>query len=150
MTRPLRHLLAALVLAACAAPAAACDFGPEKIYFKSGSHSLSADSRPILDMVVHWKDAFGGGSHLWLRSHTDRVGDGRSNLRLSRKRGEAVRDYLVRHGFPASRIAIINRGEAMAPIPTPDETREPRNNLVLIELVTAKEAATWRSNGTCG
>ena len=149
MTRTVRYPLAVL-LAIAAVPAAACDLGPEKIYFAPGSHSLRADSRPILDMVALWNELYDGKGHLWLRSHTDRVGDGRSNLRLSRKRAEAVRDYLVRRGFPGSRIEIINRGEAMVPFPTADEIRDPRNNLVEIELVTADEAASWRSNGKCG
>lgn len=149
--RPLvLHGLAALALAASAAPAAACDFEPQRIYFSRGSAALPAGSGQIIDVYWRYADLYGKGGRIWLRSHTDRVGDGRSNLLLSRRRAEAVRAYLVRHGVPASRIDIINRGEAMAPHPTADETPEPRNNFVELELVTPEEAAKWRSNRNCG
>ena len=152
MRRHARYSLAALALAASAAPApaSACDFEPERIYFQPGSSALPRGNTRKLDIFREHSDMYGKGGRIWLRAHTDRVGDGRANLRLSRRRAEAVRDYLVRHGVPKSRIDIINRGEALAPFPTADETPEPRNNFVELELVTPDEAAKWRSNRNCG
>jgi outer membrane protein OmpA-like peptidoglycan-associated protein len=148
--RFIRLCLTVFAIGMSSAPAVACDLGPEKIHFASGSYSLPASSGPILDIVAAWIDVYDKAGRIWLRSHTDRVGDGRANLKLSRRRAEAVRDQLVRRGVPASRIDIMSRGEAMVPFPTPDEAPEPRNNFVQMEIVTAEEAATWRSNGKCG
>ncbi len=47
-----------------------------------------------------------------LVGYTDRVGNADYNQKLSEKRAEAVRDYLVAHGVPAGVIHTEGRGEA--------------------------------------
>lgn len=44
--------------------------------------------------------------------YTDRIGSDSYNLSLSRRRAEAMRDYLVAHGIPASAIHVDGRGKA--------------------------------------
>ena len=44
--------------------------------------------------------------------HSDRIGDARSNLRLSEQRARAVMDYLVQAGVPADKVISSGRGSA--------------------------------------
>ena len=44
-------------------------------------------------------------------SHTDSQGDDASNLSLSKKRAEAVEEYLVKNGISKKRINAIGKGE---------------------------------------
>jgi outer membrane protein OmpA-like peptidoglycan-associated protein len=59
--------------------------------------------------------------HVLLRGHSDPVGIPEQNLELSRRRAEAVRDYLVSRGAPAERITVEAMGpnEPADPSPTP-------------------------------
>lgn len=43
--------------------------------------------------------------------HSDRIGNPQGNLRLSNRRAEAVRAYLVEHGVPSDRITAVGRGD---------------------------------------
>ncbi|WP_158238425.1 MULTISPECIES: OmpA family protein [Luteimonas] len=43
--------------------------------------------------------------------HSDRIGTAQANLRLSNRRADAVRDYLVEQGVPADRITAVGRGD---------------------------------------
>jgi OmpA-OmpF porin, OOP family len=40
----------------------------------------------------------------------------------------------VREGIPATAIAVVGRGETQLLVPTPDQTREPRNRRVEIVI----------------
>lgn len=42
--------------------------------------------------------------------HSDRIGNPQGNLRLSTRRAEAVRGYLVEHGVASDRITAVGRG----------------------------------------
>ncbi|KRF01930.1 hypothetical protein ASG87_10515 [Frateuria sp. Soil773] len=55
-----------------------------------------------------------------LLGYTDRIGGDKANERLSLKRAEAVRDYLVGHGVPADAIKVEGRGAADPVADCPD------------------------------
>ncbi len=52
------------------------------------------------------------GSQVSLVGYTDSVGGDAYNLKLSEKRAESVKDFLVKHGANASRIQTEGRGKA--------------------------------------
>jgi outer membrane protein OmpA-like peptidoglycan-associated protein len=52
------------------------------------------------------------GAQINLVGHTDSIGGDAFNLRLSERRAEAVKDYLVKHGIDAARIQTSGRGKA--------------------------------------
>jgi OOP family OmpA-OmpF porin len=66
--------------------------------------------------------------------HTDSIGTEQYNQRLSERRAQAVKDYLVSKGIPASKITTIGKGESQ-PVAT-NKTKEGRqkNRRVDIEF----------------
>lgn len=66
--------------------------------------------------------------------HTDTVGSAEENRALSRRRAEAVAAALVREGVPWEDIEINGHGETLLARPTADETPEPLNRRVNIDL----------------
>jgi len=71
--------------------------------------------------------------------HTDSIGTDQYNQRLSERRAQAVKDYLVSKGIPASKITTIGKGESQ-PVAT-NKTAEGRqkNRRVDIEFKGTKQ-----------
>jgi OOP family OmpA-OmpF porin len=68
-----------------------------------------------------------------IEGHTDSVGDAASNQRLSERRAEAVRGYLVaKHGVAPGRLEAVGLGETRLLVPTPDGWDEARNRRVQV------------------
>ena len=76
------------------------------------------------------------GVLLEVRGYTDSVGRAEANLRLSRQRAEAVKDYLVKRGVAAWHLSVEGFGEAR-PIAS-NETLEGRQKNRRVELVIAQ------------
>jgi len=99
----------------------------------------------LLDaLVADPVTALGGPITIW--GHSDSSGSDASNLRASRHRAEAARDYLVGKGVAAARITIIPLGESrpIAPNRKLDGSDDPegraRNRRVDIRVDLPKAA----------
>lgn len=79
---------------------------------KSSIDSLTDQGHEQLDQLVAKLHNAKQVQSVELLGYTDRIGSEESNLRLSQKRAEAVRDYLVAHGVDQSVIKAEGRGEA--------------------------------------
>jgi outer membrane protein OmpA-like peptidoglycan-associated protein len=66
--------------------------------------------------------------------HTDAVGTGQHNDKLSLQRAERVRAELIRLGMPEDSIDVEGRGKREPLVNTPDGVAEPRNRRVEIEV----------------
>jgi len=75
-----------------------------------------------------------GATRIDLTGHTDRAGSDKYNMALSIKRGNAVKDQLVKLGIPAEQIVVVGKGESVPMVATPDGVREPQNRRVEIVL----------------
>lgn len=84
-----------------------------KIVFKYGSSYVNSDMIPALKKVIGLMDRCPSTSYA-IMAHTDASGDARSNLRLSEKRGIAIRNYLIQNGIAADRLVILPCGEYAA------------------------------------
>ncbi len=69
---------------------------------------------------------------VFVDGHTDTAGPAAYNMELSRRRAQAVADYLIGRGIDADRITVRAFGETELAVPTPDDTPEPRNRRVEI------------------
>lgn len=81
------------------------------ILFDYNSSTLRPESIPVLDSL---RDHLlnDPSRRLVIRGHTDSVGSDEFNLRLSLRRAERVREYLVKNGVLESRLEIQGAGEA--------------------------------------
>jgi outer membrane protein OmpA-like peptidoglycan-associated protein len=125
---------------ASAAPApqpapAASAAGPRNfsVFFEFDKSDISADAQRVLVEAANSAKS-GAYTRVTATGHTDTMGPPRYNMALSIRRANAVRDALVREGIPATSIVVIGRGETQLLVPTPDQTREPRNRRVEIVI----------------
>ena len=103
------------------------------VYFITGTDELTAESKADLqNILAALKDR--PLPDVQVIGHTDTVGDLLGNDRLSAQRAETVKSFLVQIGIPAERITTAGRGEREPLVRTPDETDEPRNRRVEINV----------------
>lgn len=116
-----------------------------RIIFPDGAQ-LSQEARAELATVLASPQVTGGGA-IVLRGHSDSGGSDDVNMRASRARAEAVRDWLVENGVEASRISVIAFGEQNPAAPnalpdgSPNEEGRLANRRVEIEVYTAEQPA---------
>ena len=103
------------------------------VFFDFNKSDLTADARAIVKTAAG-ESAREHTTKLTVTGHTDTVGSDAYNMRLSRRRAEAVQAELVRDGVPENEIAIFAKGKRDLLVPTADGVREPQNRRVQIVL----------------
>jgi outer membrane protein OmpA-like peptidoglycan-associated protein len=106
---------------------------PFLVFFDTGSTVINTYGGVVLD------NAAGSRRQLDVRrytviGHADRVGAAEANLRLSRRRAEAVRAALIARGVPAEIIRIEPMGETRPLVSTADEVAEGHNRYAEVIL----------------
>lgn len=88
-----------------------------KVYFDFDKAELRDDAIPILKNAVKTLNKNKEASIL-ITGNCDRRGPEEYNLKLGRKRAEAVKEFLIENGIDEARIKIVSRGkmDALAPI----------------------------------
>jgi OOP family OmpA-OmpF porin len=91
------------------------------VTFVTGSAKITPTSKLVLDSAIAYLN-HRPQSTAQVRGHTDDVGNDDANMKLSQSRAEAVRDYLVKGGIDAARLAALGLGETdhMTSNDTPD------------------------------
>ncbi len=81
----------------------------QQVHFATAKFRVLPDSFPLLNQVVQvlhdWPKM-----KIGIQGHTDSIGGEASNMRLSQKRAEAVRDYLVAKGIEPERLEATGYG----------------------------------------
>lgn len=106
----------------------------ENLQFETNKAVIKNASFPYLDEL--YKTMVKSNWNLKLIGHTDNIGKDSSNLVLSKKRAEAVKEYLVNLGIAPERIKTEGRGEA-EPIASND-TEEGRAKNRRVEFIIEK------------
>ena len=107
--------------------------------FPDGGADLDAAQIAMLKKFVTSPQVKLGGP-IQLEAHSDSAGTDAANLTASRKRGDAVRDWLTAHGIAADRIALVAFGEQNPAHPnalpdgSPDEAGRAANRRVEIHV----------------
>jgi OOP family OmpA-OmpF porin len=89
-----------------------------KIRFESGRATIDPDSAGLLDRLIETALRC-PTANIEVAGHTDADGDNGFNQVLSEKRAQAVTDYLVKAGLPASRFTATGYGSTQ-PVATND------------------------------
>lgn len=91
------------------------------IGFPEGESKLDEDAAAALSEILSSEQVQAGGP-IVLRAHSDAGGNDAVNIRVSQRRGEQVRDWLVENGVSEDRITVIAFGEQnpIAPNALPD------------------------------
>src|SRR6476660_755661 len=80
-----------------------------RIRFESGKADIAADSVGLLDRLVETALRCPNAT-IEIAGHTDGDGEENANRALSERRAQAVADYLVKAGLPASRFTAMGYG----------------------------------------
>ncbi len=83
--------------------------GEDSVAFNSGSAGLTIEGQAVLDDVAGILRRQ-PGIPVEIQGHTDNSGATDMNEQLSRRRAEAVRDYLVAHGVDEDRLSTVGFG----------------------------------------
>ena len=107
---------------------------PFVVFFDWDKSELTVDARRVLDQVVARER--GGNEGIHLIGNADRSGTDTYNMKLSQRRADSAKTYLVGHGIAPNRITTEARGERDPLVNTADGVREPQNRRVAINLMT--------------
>ena len=80
--------------------------------FAFDSDKLSADNTPQLDEIASALNANPSVDNVVITGYTDRLGSDKYNQKLSERRANAVKDYLVGKGVAANRLQAEGKGKA--------------------------------------
>ena len=116
-----------------------------RIQFDFNAATIRPESRAVLDQIgAVLSGADAANLNFEVVGHTDAVGSDAANLRLSKRRAQAVVAYLVtEHGLPAARLKAIGMG-ARQPL-FPDDPKASANRRVeIINLGTTTDQPARR------
>ncbi len=108
----------------------------QNIYFAPGSAKLEPSSYPALDEIVKLLKE-NPTVIVEIQGHTDNTGSLDFNMKLSQKRAEAVKQYLVGHGIEEDRL--IAKGYGPTRPVAPNDTPENRAKNRRVEIVVLGE-----------
>ena len=109
----------------------------ERVTFKKGKAEFTDSSYPLMTLLA--SIARNCNARLEIASHTDAEGDAAINMKLSQRRADAVRKYLVQSGVAADQLEANGYGETQ-PIADHD-TEEGRKANRRVEFRVIGDAA---------
>ena len=107
-----------------------------KVYFNSGSASLTSEGRQIVDAAAATAKSEPAGP-IQVIGHTDTACSAALNQRLSRERAQNVVRELEQAGIPSNQINVSASGETDLAVQTPNEQAAAANRRVEIVLGAA-------------
>lgn len=111
----------------------------EQVQFEEKEDGILEASHDLLNQVAFLLANDPSIAELEIAAHTDRRGTTSSNLELSQRRADAVREYLVARGVSADRLRAVGHGESQPEVPgTSREANEANRRIVF--TITRREA----------
>jgi OmpA-OmpF porin, OOP family len=107
--------------------------GTYLVFFNLNSAKLTAEAQDIIGQAVNTANEK-ANAPIAITGFTDTTGTPQYNLRLSKRRAEAVADAMVAGGVDAGRITTDGVGENNLLIPTGDGVAEPQNRRAQIAI----------------
>lgn len=113
-------------------------FGPDSlkaIYYRKGNTRLTQTEKKRLDLLIHYAEIFRPTSQLIIKSHTDSKGTRAKNLRVSQKRGDVIKRYLVSQGMDENKVKVKAYGESKPIKSNRFPTGRSQNRRAIIDFV---------------
>lgn len=104
------------------------------IQFEYNSASLLESSYGELEKIIRLLNE-NPALTIELSAHTDDLGTDKYNDMLSKRRGEAVLKYLVKHGIDASRVTTVGHGKRKPLVPNDSEENRAINRRVEVKIL---------------
>jgi peptidoglycan-associated lipoprotein len=82
------------------------------VYFDFDKAEIRESDKPVLDRFAAVVSEFYPNAIITIEGFTDPAGSREYNIRLGRRRAEAVKAYLTQAGLDASRLRVVSYGEA--------------------------------------
>ncbi len=101
------------------------------VFFDFDKSAITPEARSVLETAVQ-NAKENNVVRIDVTGHADRAGSDEYNMRLSKRRADAVKKELVKLGISAAEIATEAKGESDPLVPTDDGVREPQNRRVEI------------------
>lgn len=110
------------------------------VNFDSGKATLTGQAKTILDSVA---DALKASAdvHVEIDGHTDNVGSGASNQKLSEARAKSVKKYLVEKGVAADRMTTKGFGMSQPLVANDTPEGREQNRRIEFKVVSGQGAA---------
>lgn len=106
----------------------------EGINFETNSAVITEDSDPILVKALNTLRT-NPNLRVEIQGHTDDVGSSAANLRLSERRANAVRDYMVQNGIDANRMTARGYGEENPLVPNDSAENRAKNRRIQFRVI---------------
>lgn len=130
----LKHIYTLLLLLATSTYSFASDTTSVQVLFKFNQYALTEEAKLQLDEILP-VDSSITLTNLKIYGYTDQVGSNEYNNKLSEKRANTVRDYLVGKGIKTNIISIVKgKGETDLLVDKMDEDSKQQNRRVLIMI----------------
>lgn len=105
-----------------------------QIGFPSGDVELEPLSQAKLDIILQYLEADPSVNRITLDGHSDNSGNRLTNRDLSRRRAQAVMDYLTGQGIPAEQITLRFHGERYPLVANSNAANRAQNRRVTLRL----------------
>jgi outer membrane protein OmpA-like peptidoglycan-associated protein len=113
------------------------NLGSDHLKFEFDKADLRSEDRELLSRIAGILMT----SHDYtvsVNGHTDDVGTEAYNQKLSERRAEAVRDYLVTAGLPAEILSVQGHGKSLPLVPGTSEAARAKNRRVELGIVNTQ------------
>lgn len=105
-----------------------------QVGFPGGGDALDALARAKLDIILQYLKADPTVNRIELDGHSDNSGNRLANRDASRRRAQAVMEYLKAHGVPEEQMTVRFYGERYPLVKNNSEANRARNRRVTIQL----------------
>jgi OOP family OmpA-OmpF porin len=119
----------------------------EVVHFESDRADIKPESYPLLDDVAKFIQSRPELGPIRIDGHTDNTHTDEYNLGLSRRRAEAVLDYLAVHGVPRDRLSVAGYGERCPLVG--NETPEKRATNRRVDFIIINRERHHPKKGEC-
>ncbi len=117
----------------------------EKIHFDYNKAHIQSQSYALLDKIA---EVFKSCSqlHLLVAGHTDSDGSEAYNLKLSQKRADAVKGYLVKKGLDSDHLVSLGYGEFSPLVANNSAKNKARNRRIEFHIVKAEDLKKFQDD----